>query len=281
MPQEPKNQDDVAKLATSNATPASKAEALIEAPLIDLLNADGILHAIGASNYRKPLQADGLRNHLVGLGKVTEPNATKFLTYVARDGEAAVIKAFCKVAGIPYHSEMLLISGTDYRQRLRLPGNRSIDLIVIEKTLVDGMEGCRALIAVEAKFDADVNGEFNYCAAHDESMVGKYAAQSTCYIAGHLGGALHPDSVPFIWMDLVPDSSLAMFNRKGITERHSAHLDEAWASQQEAEAIWLHMSWGALWDALEDATRDHPHAAGIMHAAGCTPERRRRVTISS
>lgn len=207
---------------------------------IDSLVESGHLHPVAVQHLSTAVKErinaclDGTNAH------IRETDLTYFMTTFAGGLEQAVIAYLCEVGGIQPTPDMRLISGDAFAQ----PGRLTIDLIVAR--LVDGE--WVPVIAIEAKFNAYLNGHRNYCRKAEPGFV--YSNQAICYPHG----CLHDDlsgAVAFIWLakpNKRPD--LGAFGIKGLHKgdllRDEAYYGDGLKPQQDAEAAWHFATWDAL-----------------------------------
>lgn len=227
---------------------------------IDSLARDGLLNPDDARNLY-PLEED-LNKYLAG---PTKRARETYLTYLLASSsgplERAVIDYLCEVAdGIEPEPGMRLISGDEFNQ----PGRKTIDLVVAKK--VDGR--WVPLIAVEAKFNAPVNGHRRYCTKLEKGSA--YSNQAICYLHGCLHDDLHEKKVKFVWLgkpNTRPD--LGAWGSKGVhagdIARYPDYFGDGIGPQTDAAERWCF----ATWDMLEEkiaAAIPGPNGSAIVKA---------------
>lgn len=187
----------------------------------------------------------------------TEPQSTTFLIMLDGRPEKAVIEMLCDRAGIIYTDDLRLLSGRDFRWDSAAKDRRTIDFVVArwvgEGPPQKGSQGWDLVIAVEAKYDAAVNGGHGYCKKHPR----RYSNQIICYLHGCVDGRLsRRKGVIFLWLGQAPKSpDAAPWGRKAIHEGDFkwAGLEKAFRRQERARKHWKGVTWSELGQAITSA----------------------------
>lgn len=193
----------------------------------------------------------------------TEPDVTRFMAGLDGKIEQLVIEEFCAKASASYMRSLRLISGVEFRRES--PGSdarRAIDLVVI-----DTAEERKSTIAVEAKFDALVNGRFAYY----REAPGEYSNQVICYTHGCTNARLDA-SVKFLWLGLGLGKDGSPWGRKGVNEDDASHLAHALAEQEKARPLWHPIAWTQLWTSVASVCSEYEEVVGeaLLRALGAT-----------
>jgi hypothetical protein len=172
------------------------------------------------------------------------------LSFLDGMAEAAFIRVLCDRAGVGYEPAFRVISGREFRRDTQGVNRREVDLVVVDT----GAPGRKPVIAVEAKFDASVNGGRTYCAAPEHAS---YSNQIICYPHG----CVHPDlaapTVRFVWLGLGRDSGRPMSRFPGAITDRDTDLPAERALQDRAETQWTRASWEDVWEAVGAAVTEH------------------------
>lgn len=205
------------------------AEATLPAVPLERLVKLGRLH--GGTVAQHPSKHESFNEILgdaTGTLFATEPQSTAFLTMFDGPLESAVIKLLCRRANIPYTADLRLLSGRDFRWDSDAKDRRTIDFVVArwvgEGPPQKGSQGWELVIAVEAKYDAAVNGGHGYCKKHP----GRYSNQIICYLHGCVDGRLsRRKGVIFLWLGNAPKiPDAAPWGRKAV---HEGDFKWGWA----------------------------------------------------
>lgn len=208
--------------------------------------------------------------HLAGKpGPWHEADVTRFLGVSHGELERAVIAFLCSVAGVEPKRTMQVMTGTKFRSLSRqgpesIRDRRMIDLVVTERPDLEGSAGTPR-IAVEAKFDAEVNGGQRYCSnpSHiprsgipGEAEPGTYASQLVCYPKGCTHDLLCAgNSVAFIWL-----GPTAASNVLDVADTYTADVNpRRWNLNGYIAdcAEWAPHWRVATWNDLNAAVREH------------------------
>jgi hypothetical protein len=234
-------------------------EEALEAVTVASLAKDKLLDA-GEAARLYPLEED-LNGYLDGsVRHAKETYLTYFMAAFGGPLEKDVIDFLCGVAGVEPAPGMRLVSGDEFTE----PGKLTIDLVIAT------WSGDRWVphVAVEAKFNAAVNGHRSYCRFIEKGTA--YSNQAICYLHGCLHKDLHEDTVRFVWLGK-PNRrpALGRWGVKGLherdLERHPDYYGGALELQRNAESRW-HF---ATWDKLEEkiaAAVPGPNGAAVVRA---------------
>jgi hypothetical protein len=228
------------------------------APTVAELYKRGILHS-AVYDQLSARQVRELEQRLLGVEPVAEPHATQLVSFLDGMAEGAFVRLVCARAGVEYQPSFRVISGREFRRDTGGENPREVDLVVVDTD----KPSRKPVIAIEAKFDATVNGSRKYCGDLEHSS---YSNQIICYPHG----CIHPDltapGVRFVWLGLEVDRARPMAGFKGaITDRDIDLLAER-VLQDRAETLWARATWEDVWDAVAAAVTDQALADALLRA---------------
>jgi hypothetical protein len=224
---------------------------------IESLVARGLLNREGADQLsgRQRARLDAIL--LAGGPQPRETEVTRFLNLADGVFAQALIAIFCQTGLVTPEPGMQIMSGTDFKRGAvgaRID-RRSLDIIVFkwigESDILDGSTKMRrqAVVAIEAKFTANVNARDGYCPDSPDS----YSNQIICYVHG----CMHPpfdSGVKFVWLGLPLNTGGPLWGRKGINQSTLVNWPElasVLAEQEEAEKQWKMLEWPELYRSLD------------------------------
>lgn len=109
-----------------------------------------------------------------------------------------------------------LISGKAFGDETGQTDRLSIDLVVKLAKDGDGNPISKPVIAIEAKFEEMVDGNWGYCPHHMGESDRRYSNQIICYVSGCTNSLLDA-SVSFVWLGLPPRApGMPLWGAKGI-----------------------------------------------------------------
>jgi hypothetical protein len=228
--------------------------------------------------------------------KSSERIATDLMAGFGGDLEQAAIQLLCEAAGVDAHNTFRLISGTQFNRNTRVnnatgssSGRRAIDFVIVDNagggdSASNDSSDHTPVIAVEAKFEAYVNGKIGYCTEHDG-----YSNQVICYPQGCMNSALKAPMVKFLWLGLPLKSGdkSPLWSTRAITEadlvrpRYSEEFKAAarlgFDAQREAEPSWKMIVWPTIWSGIQSHLRGKAVSedviGALLRALGATPGR--------
>jgi len=234
----------------------------------------------------------------------SERIATDLMTGFGNELEQVLVRKFCEAVEISPLDTYRLISGSQFNRNTRTnrapgwsSGSRSIDFVIVDNAggtgqLAEDSSGHTPVMAIEAKFDAYVNGKIGYCTIHEG-----YSNQVICYPRGCMNSELVAPRVKFLWLGLPlkSDTKGPMWAARAITEadlQRSTYSDEFKAlatiglgEQRASEASWAELGWPTIWNGVLGFLRDRDIAAevaeSVLRALGATPARFNPVVAAS
>jgi hypothetical protein len=226
------------------------------APTVSELYKRGIVHA-ALYDQLSATQLHELEQRLLGLESVAEPHATQLVSFLDGMAEGAFVHLVCARAGVEYQPSFRVISGREFRLDTHGENPREVDLVVVDTD----KPGRKPVVAIEAKFDATVNGSRKYCG---DPKHASYSNQIICYPHG----CVHPDlttpEVRFVWLGLEVDRVRPMSRSKGAITDRDTDLPTERALQDDAEALWVRATWEEVWEAIAAAVTEKPLAAALL-----------------